>query len=158
MITQRILLIGATALVAASGVASAAFDQLGLGDLSASSSRSHRPELTIGGQVSGLTPARQRLLRLNVHNGHERGILLRRVRVIARDASADCSADNMRIDNDAGEARSSQDGTTVFLGHKRIRAGGDVRVQTEVSMRRQAPDACQGAMFPMRYWATAKTG
>lgn len=91
----------------------------------------------IGGSVNGLYPGLTKPLKLTVSNPQHFAIVVTSVTVAVGNASQACGAANLSV--------------THFSGRRRVGAKGSARVTLEVTLAHSAPDACQGAVFPLRY-------
>lgn len=102
----------------------------------ASPTRAKRPLVTITGSTSGLYPGRRARLPVTFVNRSRSALVLRRITVRVRRARRGCEARELTVGR--------------FPRSVRIRARRRVRVWLPVTLRRTAPNACQGARFPLR--------
>jgi hypothetical protein len=93
--------------------------------------------LVVRGHVRGLYPGARKRIRVVVRNRANMVVLLDGLYVRVTDASASCAAANVRVRR--------------FRGSKPIPAGGHRRFRLRVRMRASAPNACQGARFPLMF-------
>jgi hypothetical protein len=91
----------------------------------------------IAGSVKGLYPGLTKPLRLTLTNPQHFAIVVTSVTVAVGNASQGCKAANIAV--------------THFSGRRRVAAKGSARVKLEITLVHKAPDACQGAVFPLRY-------
>ena len=103
---------------------------------------SHQPR--VHGHIEGLYPGAARRMRVKVRNGYRRDIVLRKVRAIVGEGGPGCTRQNLW--------------TRRFRGHRLISAHHSLRVRIAIGMRADAPEACQGARFPLRFRARARVG
>jgi hypothetical protein len=101
-----------------------------------------RSALRVSGNVDGLFPGARRSLRLRVWNTRGFPVLVVSVTVRVGNAGRACSSRELRI----ARVRRS------FV----VRAHRSRRIAVAVSMRRTAPDVCQGAVFPLRFAARGR--
>jgi hypothetical protein len=92
---------------------------------------------TIAGSVKGLYPGLTKPLKLTITNPQHFAIVVTSVKVAVGNASQGCKAANIAV--------------THFSGRRRVGAKGSARVTLELTLAHKAPDACQGAVFPLRY-------
>jgi hypothetical protein len=99
------------------------------------------------GQASGFYPGRHQPVWVHVRNPYGHRARVRWIRTSVGDAGPGCAADNL-------VARRSR-GLRGLPGgrwrHVRIPARQWRRVRVRARMRGRAPDACQGASFPLRF-------
>ncbi len=98
---------------------------------------SPRDRLTLQGHIKHLYPGYVGTLRIRVRNSGSSAIVLTRIRTTVGDAAPGCASQNLHVRR--------------FRGALRVPAHGKMRVQVRVRMSEQAPDACQGARFPLAY-------
>ena len=98
-----------------------------------------RPPLRVSGSVRGLYPGARLPLRLRVRNVRGFPIRVVSLKVRVGNASRSCRRRQVRI----GRFRRS----LVVPAHK------SRRTALPVTMLRSAPDACKGAVFPLRFRA-----
>jgi hypothetical protein len=91
----------------------------------------------IAGSVGGLYPGLTKPLKLTVSNPQHFAIVVTSVTVAVGDASQGCKAGNIAV--------------TDFSGRRRVGAKDSARVTLQITLVHEAPDACQGALFPLRY-------
>jgi hypothetical protein len=96
---------------------------------------------TITGEVGGLYPGAETTLNAQVTNPQPFPIRVTSVAVRVRDASPGCPASMLEI-------RGSENAVEVPPGATRS-------VRLDVRMDRSAPDACQGATWPLEFTGTA---
>jgi hypothetical protein len=94
----------------------------------------------VSGHVAGLYPGARRRMPTTVRNDYGSPVRLDSIRVRAAAAGPGCSAGNLRVRGFRGARR-------VIGGHRAT------RVPVRVAMLASAPDACQGARFPLRFRA-----
>jgi hypothetical protein len=92
---------------------------------------------SIAGGVDGLYPGVTKPLTLTLTNPQHFAIVVASVTVSVQDASVGCSAANVAV--------------TSFAGTVRVDAQASAHVTLQLGLRHQAPDACQAAVFPLRY-------
>jgi hypothetical protein len=97
--------------------------------------------LVVSGSVEGLLPGVPNVLNISVTNSNKSAIAVRTVTVSATDASAGCPASVLSF--------------TPRSPGQRIAAEATALVPVSVIMAADAPDACQGSTFPLRYTVTA---
>ncbi|MGZ5398987.1 MAG: hypothetical protein ACXWDL_02580 [Nocardioides sp.] len=110
--------------------------------IAASGSSGPRPSFTISGGVNGLYPGAHSRAELRITNHRHWTIDVRRIFVtVASTSNPGCPRSMVRSPGWAGSVR-------VAKGKTRA-------VSVPISMRAAAPDACQGAVFALRYsgWA-----
>lgn len=101
-----------------------------------------RGTFRIAGSVSGLYPGISTHLFLTVTNPQAYAIKVTQIRTSVGSPSAACGASNLVV------------GT--FTGHRVVARHGKAVVTVPISLRHAAPDACQGAVFPLTYTGTAR--
>jgi hypothetical protein len=99
---------------------------------------------SISGKVTGLFPGRVVPLNLTVHNPNSYAITITSIRTVVESASTQCTSANVSV--------------SAFSGKHVVGARASGIVGVKVTMRRGAPNACQGKAFPFRYAGTAKGG
>lgn len=92
---------------------------------------------TISGKVSGLYPGAVRSLKLTVTNHESFAIVVTSLTTTVGAARATCGASNLTV--------------TSFSGRLRVPARGKASTSVHAKMAHSAPNACQGAVFPLRY-------
>ncbi len=102
--------------------------------------RARKLELT--GHVSGLYPGGTGSLAIQVSNPRATTVIVTSVQVRVRNAGPGCAARNLRIP-----------GQRLRLA---VAPHASSRTRLQVSMIADAPGACQGARFPLRFRAKAK--
>lgn len=95
----------------------------------------------IAGEIDGLYPGAEATLDARVSNPHPFGILVTSTTVTVLDASPACGASALEI----GGLQAA------FV----VPPGGTGSVPLQVRMRLDAPDACQGATWPLAFVGTA---
>jgi hypothetical protein len=100
--------------------------------------------LTLTGHVAGLYPGARRRLTIVVRSRTQRALRIRSVTTRVRDAGPACRRRNLRVSS--------------FRGRLRVRPRRARRIAVTVSMRRDAPNACQGALFPLVFRGRATPG
>jgi hypothetical protein len=98
-----------------------------------------RPSV-VNGHVSGLYPGLRKQMRIVVRNPQTFTVHVTQVTARVSNASSTCRSRNVRI------AR--------FTGSRTIPAHGRITIYLASRMRRKAPNACQGARFPVTFTAT----
>ena len=93
----------------------------------------------VKGHVKNLYPGAQRRLRAKVRNRSNKAVVLRSIRTKVKGAGAGCAKGNLKAH-------------TVHP-HQRVRAHDRTKVRIPIKMVAAAPDACQGARFPLRFKA-----
>jgi hypothetical protein len=94
-------------------------------------------DLRVHGRIKGLYPGARKRLRVRVRNTYPRHARVRLVRTSVRSAGPDCSRANLHV---RGNPR-----TRWIPAHSKI------LIRLRVRMSASAPDACQGATWPLRY-------
>lgn len=98
----------------------------------------------ISGEVTGLAPAVERTLTLKVENEERSTIVVESLDVAVGDATASCAGSNVEVG-------------AVPLPVE-VRPNGEVFLDVPIRLVATAPDACQGATFPLTYTGTAAKG
>jgi hypothetical protein len=99
----------------------------------------------IRGTVTGLYPGVRRRIAVRIHNDFGQSVIVVRLRTRVKDASPACGRRYLKA------KRVSRPRTIPPQANRRIA----VRVRlVRVRLLRSAPDACQGATFPLRFRAT----
>jgi hypothetical protein len=111
----------------------------GPGAAAAAGASSPTARLDVTGQVEGLYPGARRRLSIRIRNRTGVRIVVRSIQVYVQGARARCSAGNLVTQPYHGRLRR-------FVGPRRTAELG-----FPIAMRAQAPDACQGARFPLRF-------
>jgi hypothetical protein len=102
------------------------------------------PTFTLSAQVSGLYPNATLMAGVRVDNPQSYAISVRTASVTVGDANAGCTSANLT--------------TSPFGGAVDVAANGSGTVPIRLHMLTSAPDACQGASFPLSFEATAVAG
>jgi hypothetical protein len=103
----------------------------------------HAPRtFSISGHVDDLAPGARSTLRLVIRNPWRRGIHVRAVTVRVDPSGRPCPVTTVRI------AR--------FRGDFFVRARSSRRLQLAARLRRSAPAACAGAVFPLAFSGRAR--
>jgi hypothetical protein len=100
-----------------------------------------RAGLVVRGSVDGLYPGARRRLVVVVRNRLPMRLRIVGLRVRVGDAGRACRARNLHIG--------------LLRTHASVAARGVVKVRLRATLRRSAPDSCQGARFPLRFQVTA---
>jgi hypothetical protein len=95
------------------------------------------PGFSISGHTAGVVPGAHGRLRLQVHNRHRFKIRVTSIKTRVGNASAICPASNLSVRR--------------FRGHKKVRARHARSFRVRIAMAASAPNACQGATFPLTY-------
>jgi hypothetical protein len=94
----------------------------------------------VHGHVRGLYPGATRPMQVSVRNPAPVSVRLVRMTARVSNASSACLSRNVSIRR--------------FVGAKTIAPLGRIRISLRSRMRRRAPNACQGARFPVTFTAT----
>jgi hypothetical protein len=105
-------------------------------------SRTSPGSFRIGGTVDGLYPGDSTELVLTVTNPQHFAIVVTTISTTVESPSAGCGAPNLTV---AG-----------FTGHLLVGAHGSAQLTVPVALSYAAPDACQGALFPLQYSGLAR--
>ena len=97
---------------------------------------------TIAGSVGGLYPGASARLVLTVSNPQPFAIDVTSITTTVGDASASCAASNLTV--------------AAFSGNLNVPGRSSARVAVPVALGHAAPDACQGAVFPLTYSGLAQ--
>jgi hypothetical protein len=97
---------------------------------------------TIAGSLGGLYPGDFAPLRLNVHNPYAFAIVVTSISTAVGPAGPGCGAGNLAV--------------ASFSGPLKVPGGGAAHTTVTVMLRHKAPDACQGAVFPLTYSGMAR--
>ena len=135
---------------AAIATATIAVAQVGAGDdwprsgidARASAHPAERNLLLVRGHVRRLYPGAERRMRVRLTNRAGDRLWVRGVRTVIRRGGPGCSAKNLRVPRYRGN---------ISIGPRRTRV-----VRVRVAMRGNAPDACQGRRFKLRFHARAR--
>jgi hypothetical protein len=100
-----------------------------------------RARFTLRGHVAGLYPGASKRLVVAVHNRARRPLRVRSITTHVGNASAGCRRANLRV--------------SAFRGRLLVGPGRTRRVALRARMREASPDACQGAVFPLRFHGRA---
>ena len=108
-----------------------------------SSAATTRPAATtsfeLTGDVTGIYPNATVVAPVRVHNSEQYALTVERTQVLIGDAAAGCDAANL---------------TATAVGPPVVvAAGGVANIPIQVHMLASAPDACQGATFPLTFVA-----
>lgn len=95
----------------------------------------------ISGNVAGLYPGAHFPLVLTVTNPEHFAIVVTTLSVAVGNAKPGCGAANLTA--------------TSFSGHLPVPASGTAATKVKVTLAHSAPNACQGAVFPLRYTGVA---
>jgi hypothetical protein len=95
----------------------------------------------ISGSVDGLFPGKVAPLALKVTNPQKFAIVVKSLSVSVSNASATCTASNV--------------GVTSFSGALSVPAGASAVATVRITLLHSAPNACQGAVFPLYYYGVA---
>jgi hypothetical protein len=102
---------------------------------------SHKPgprgTFRIGGSIGGLYPGVVTHLVLSVVNPQRYALVITSISTTVGTPKTGCSATNLSVGS--------------FSGHVKVKAHRSVQVAVQVSLAHAAPDACQGALFPLQY-------
>ena len=99
------------------------------------------PAFTIHGSVSALYPGAAKHLTLVVTNNESFAIVVTSISTTVADASPTCVHTYFSV--------------AAFSGALRVAAKHSASVKVTVTLKHSAPNACQGARFPLRYIGTA---
>jgi hypothetical protein len=91
----------------------------------------------ISGSVKGLYPGKVAPLALKVTNPQKFAITVTSLTVAVKSASATCTAANVTV--------------TSFTGSLSVPALGTATATVQFTLLHSAPNACQGAVFPLQY-------
>jgi hypothetical protein len=97
---------------------------------------------TIAGSIGGLWPGHSAPLVLTVYNPQPFTIDVRSISTVVGTPKTGCTASNLTV---AG-----------FAGRLYVPAGGMAHLSVPVALIHAAPDACQGAVFPLTYSGFAR--
>lgn len=95
----------------------------------------------ISGSVTGLYPGASMPLVLTVSNHQEFTIVVTSITTSVGSPNPACASANLTV--------------TQFIGDLSVPAKGTSNVAVTVTLTHAAPDACQGAVFPLQYIGTA---
>jgi hypothetical protein len=96
---------------------------------------------TIAGDDSGLYPGASKQLVLVVSNPQHFAIVVTSIQTTVGNASQTCSGSYLSVG--------------AFSGQLQVADGGQASVTVTVTLSHAAPDACQGAIFPLTYHGSA---
>jgi hypothetical protein len=113
----------------------------GQGNGQANGQANGHEDFVVSGQVENLRPGGSRPMVLTVRNPNSVGIRVTSLTVRAGNASTACQASSLTLPQWTGSLVVPKNGT------------GTLTVQ--VSLKPTAPDACQGARWPLTYGGTA---
>jgi hypothetical protein len=129
-------------------MATAALAYAALRDRQASPAPPRTPAgLRAEGHVTGLYPGRHRPVWVHVRNPFDRRARVRWIHTRVIDAGPGCSDDELAPRRSRG-LRQLKSG---HWHHVRIPPYQTRRARVRLRMRARAPDACQGATFPLRF-------
>jgi hypothetical protein len=115
-----------------------------IGAVGAGPARATKGGFTLSGHIRGLLPGIPRHLVITAHNRGRRPLLVRSITVRVRAAGPHCGAKNLHVSR--------------FQGRMRLRGHASRRIAVRVSMLRDSPSACQGAVFPLAFKGRATRG
>jgi hypothetical protein len=95
--------------------------------------------ITLRGHVSGLYPGAKVWLPLVLRNPNKIPLTIQRITTRVGNAAPGCPSTFLRV--------------RPFDGSLRVPARGTAQASLKVRLRRKAPDACQGARFPLTFTA-----
>jgi hypothetical protein len=96
----------------------------------------------IAGSIRGLYPGASARLVLTVINSHHFGIVVTSISTTVGRPKARCVASNLTVHR--------------FSGQLKVPASRSAKVSVSVALSRRAPNACQGAAFPLTYSGLAR--
>jgi hypothetical protein len=96
---------------------------------------------TIRGSVKGLYPGKSKPLVLTVRNPQAFAIVVTSITTSVGTPNAGCASINLEV--------------TQFAGNLPVPAKGTAKVTVTATLSHSAPDACQGAVFPLTFSGTA---
>ena len=99
--------------------------------------------VVVHGRVRGLFPGARKQMRVVLRNTTPETVRLTGITAVVANASPTCRARNVSVRG--------------FVGSRTIPALASIRVPLRSRMRPKAPNACQGARFPVRFTATLAT-
>jgi hypothetical protein len=140
---RRTALLVTTLVVLAAGIAYAALGPAG-NRPGPEPRRAGGPIAAIAGEVSGLYPGREARVTAHVVSRADHTLWLHSIRAWAKEASAPCPAELLTV-----RRRRMRE---------RLPALGRVRVHLPVLLSEDAPDACEGATWPLRFHARVSRG
>jgi len=115
---------------------------IGYGSASLSSGAgTARSGFGITGDVSGLYPGQIASLQLTISNPKPFEISVTSITTAVGSATRTCPAAYLSVG--------------AFSGHLRVGANGKATTTVTATLEHSAPDACQGAMFPLAYTGNA---
>jgi hypothetical protein len=139
-------------LVAVLAAGALAWAELGPGKRTDLSPPRESPGLRANGHVSGLYPGLHEPVWVHVRNPFARRARVRWVRTWIRDAGRDCPGAYLVPRRSRGLRQlASGRWRHVLVPPQQTR-----RVRVRMRMRRDAPDACQGVSFPLRFEVKVK--
>jgi hypothetical protein len=103
--------------------------------------RPHHPRLHLGGHVRHLFPGAHKRMRVTITSRYRDPLWVRSVSTVVRGGGPGCPASNVRVHR--------------YRGRFRIGAHRSRRLRLRVTMSGDAPDACQGRRFKLRFRARA---
>jgi hypothetical protein len=101
-----------------------------------------KPHLVLKGHVTNLWPGATRKMRLSVKSPYPYKVLVRSIRVKVRSGKGPI-----------GTCPASAISVKKWRGKLKIKPHGVKRVVLVVTMKRTAPDSCQGALIPLAFSA-----
>ena len=123
----------------------AAFAYANLADRGPASKAPSRQAVTLSGHVDDLRPGATAILPVRAKNNTPFRVRLRRVRATVGDAGPSCPRTLLQTSADEPRKRS--------VRRSVIKPKGVRTVQVSVTMVPSVPDACQKAIFPLRFRA-----
>lgn len=97
----------------------------------------HSNQLKIRGHVNGLYPGKRKPLRVRVHNGTDKTVVMRSLHIKVSAAGHGCAKSNLKA--------------STLKRPRMVPPSRTRKIGIPVTMPASAPDACQGAQFPLRY-------
>ena len=122
----------------------AAIDGDGGGDHGAPfAAAKHKAHIRVHGKVGGLYPGAHKKLRVHVHNKAGSRMWVKAVRTKVRDASSSCASDFLDVQQKKQR-------------HRHVPPHSKKKIKLKVRLASAAPDACQGAKWPLQYTVRVK--
>ncbi len=115
----------------------------GRSELRAHAAANAASALSVSGHVRGLYPGARKGIRVELHNGSRRWVIVRAIKADVRDGASGCSPANLST-------------VTKELGYPRVRRHKTRRIGVRIRMWQTAPDACQGVTFPLSFRVRAR--
>jgi hypothetical protein len=141
---QRVALGVVLAFGAVASVTLAAIDgDAGRGDGASAAAAKRKADLPIHGKVGGLYPGVEKKLRVHIRNTADRQMWVKAVETEIGDASPSCVTGYLYIKQKTGR-------------HRRVPPHSHRRIKLRVRLASAAPDACQGAQWPLHYTVRVK--